>query len=120
MSINNNRPFFRDSITDGWTKKDWALNLIPLGGIAFVAYEIGSACLSSRDRTAKISEDFFKSPIQTTLKKIAQCLWVPIVACGVLKLVCFIVKDCWNRCFPPANNRPREESHQVLESMLPS
>ncbi|CCB86352.1 putative uncharacterized protein [Parachlamydia acanthamoebae UV-7] len=114
MSINNNRPFFRDSITDGWTKKDWALNLIPLGGIASVAYEIGSACLSSRDRTAKISEDFFKSPIQTTLKKIAQCLWVPIVACGVLKLVCFIVKACWNRCFPPANNRPREES-QVID-----
>jgi F-box-like len=48
MSINNNRPFFRDSITDGWTKKDWALNLIPLGGIASVAYEIGSACLSPR------------------------------------------------------------------------
>lgn len=114
MSINNNRPFFRDSITDGWTKKDWALNLIPLGGIASVAYEIGLACLSSRDRTAKISEDFFKSPIQTTLKKIAQCLWVPIVACGVLKLVCFIVKACWNRCFPPANNRPREES-QVID-----
>lgn len=114
MSINNNRPFFCDSITDGWTKKDWALNLIPLGGIASVAYEIGSACLSSRDRTAKISEDFFKSPIQTTLKKIAQCLWVPIVACGVLKLVCFIVKACWNRCFPPANNRPREES-QVID-----
>ena len=114
MSINNNRPFFRDSITDGWTKKDWALNLIPLGGIASVAYEIGSACLSSRDRTAKISEDFFKSPIQTTLKKIAQCLWVPIVVCGVLKLVCFIVKACWNRCFPPANNRPREES-QVID-----
>ncbi|CCB86379.1 putative uncharacterized protein [Parachlamydia acanthamoebae UV-7] len=114
MSINNNRPFFRDFITDGWTKKDWALNLIPLRGIASVAYEIGSACLSSRDRTAKISEDFFKSPIQTTLKKIAQCLWVPIVACGVLKLVCFIVKACWNRCFPPANNRPREES-QVID-----
>jgi len=110
MSINNNRPFFRDSITDGWTKKDWALNLIPLGGIASVAYEIGSACLSSKDRTSKISEDFFKSPIQSTLKKIAQCLWVPIVACGVLKLVCFIVKACWNRCFPPANNRPRKES----------
>jgi hypothetical protein len=114
MSINNNRPFFRDSITDGWTKKDWALNLIPLGGIASVAYEIGSACLSSRDRTAKISEDFFKSPIQTTLKKIAQCLWVPIVVCGVLKLVCFIVKACWNRCFPLANNKPREES-QVID-----
>jgi hypothetical protein len=114
MSINNNRSFFRDSITDDWAKKDWALNLIPLGGIASVAYEIGSACLSSRDRTAKISEDFFKSPIQTTLKKIAQCLWVPIVVCGVLKLVCFIVKACWNRCFPPANNRPREES-QVID-----
>lgn len=115
MSINNNRPFFRDFITDGWTKKDWALNLIPLGGIASVAYEIGSACLSSRDRTAKISEDFFKSPIQSTLKKIAQCLWVPIVVCGSLKLVYFIVNACWNRCFPPANNRPREES-QVFDT----
>ncbi len=114
MNINNNRSFFCDSITDGWTKKDWALNLIPLGGIASVAYEIGSACLSSRDRTAKISEDFFKSPIQTTIKKIAQCLWVPIVVYGSLKLVCFIVKTCWNRCFPPANNRPREES-QVID-----
>jgi hypothetical protein len=113
MSINNNRPFFRDSITDDWTKKDWALNLIPLGGIASVAYEIGSACLSSRDRTAKISEDFFKSPIQTTLKKIAQCFWVPIIAYGVLKLVCFIVKACWNRCFPSAN-KSREES-QVID-----
>ena len=116
MSISNNRLFFRDIITDGWTKKDWALNLIPLGGIASVAYEIGSACLSSRDRTVKISEDFFKSPVQTTLKKIAQCLWVPIAVCGVLKLVCFIVKACWNRCFPPANNRPREES-QVIEPL---
>ena len=114
MSINNNSPFFRDSITDGWTKKDWALNLIPLGGIASVAYEIGSACFSSRVHTAKISEDFFKSPIQTTIKKIAQCLWVPIVVYGSLKLVCFIVKTCWNRCFPPANNRPREES-QVID-----
>ncbi len=99
MRTNNNRPFFRDSITDGWTKKDWALNLIPLGGIASVAYEIGSACLSSRERTAKISENFFKSPIQTTIKKIAQCLWIPIVVCGALKLVCLIVKACWNRCF---------------------
>lgn len=97
MGININRPFFLDFITDGWTKKDWALNLIPMGGIASVAYEIGSACLSPKDRTAKISEDFFKSPIQTTLKKIAQCLWVPIITRGVLKLVCFIVKACWNR-----------------------
>lgn len=69
MSINNNRPFFRDSITDGWTKKDWALNLIPLGGIASVAYEIGSACLSSRDRTAKISEDFSNHPFRLLSKK---------------------------------------------------
>lgn len=113
MNINNNRPLFRDSITDGWTKKDWVVNLIPLGGIASVAYEIGSACLSSRERTAKISEDFFKSPIQTTLKKIAQCLWVPIVVCGSLKRVSFIVKACLNRCFPPANNRPRQESQGV-------
>ena len=113
MSISNDRPFFRDSITDGWTKKDWALNLIPLGGFASVAYEIGSACLSSRDPTAKISEDFFKSPIQTTLKKIAQCLWVPIVVCGALKLVCFIVNACWNRCFPHAD-KPGEES-QVID-----
>ena len=115
MSINNNSPFFRDSITDGWTKKDWALNLIPLGGIASVAYEIGSACFSSRVRTAKISEDFFKSPIQTTIKKIAQCLWVPIVVYGSLKLVCFIVKTCWNRCFPPANNRPRPANNRPRE-----
>lgn len=114
MSINNNRPFFRDSITDGWTKKDWALNLTPLGGIASVAYEIGSACLSSRDRTAKISENFFRSPIQTTIKKIAQCLWVPIVACGALKLVCFIVKACWNRCFPSANSEVIPNS-QVID-----
>jgi len=101
MSISNNRSFFHDTITDDWTKKDWALNLIPLGGIASVAYEIGSASLSSRDRTAKISEDFFKSPIQTTIKKIAQCLWVPIAVCGALKLICFTIKACWNRCFPP-------------------
>ena len=109
MSVNNNSPFFRDSITDGWTKKYWALNLIPLGGIASVAYEIRSACFSSR-----FAEDFFKSPLQTTTKKIAQCLWVPIVVYGSLKLVCFIVKTCWNRCFPLANNRPREES-QVID-----
>ncbi len=115
MRTNNNRPFFRDSITDGWTKKDWALNLIPLGGIASVAYEIGSACLSSRERTAKISENFFKSPIQTTIKKIAQCLWVPIVVYGSLKLVCFIVKTCWNRCFPPSNNRPRPANNRPRE-----
>ena len=95
MSI---RSFYIDSITEGWTKKDWALNLIPLGGIASVAYEIGSAYLPSRNRTAKISEDFFKSPIQTTIKKIAQCLWVPIVVCEALKLVCLIVNACWNRC----------------------
>ena len=114
MIINSNNPFFHDSITDGWTKKEWALNLIPLGGVASVAYEIGSACLSSRERNAKISEDFFKSPIQTTLEKIAQCLWVPIVACGALKLVCFIIKACWNRCFPPVNSRLREES-QVID-----
>jgi len=71
MITNNNRSFFRDSITDSWPKKDWALNLISPGGISSVAYgigyEIGSACLS-----------------------------------------------CWNRCFPPANNRPREES-QVID-----
>jgi hypothetical protein len=114
MGISNNRSFFRDTITDGWTKKDWALNLIPLGGIASVAYEIGSACLSSRDRAAKISKDFFKSPIQTTLKKIAQCLWVPTIVCGALKLVCLIVNACWNRCFPRANDKPREES-QVID-----
>ncbi len=100
---------------NGWTKKDWTLNLIPLGDIASVAYEIGSACLSSRNRTAKISGDFFKSPIPTTLKKIAQCLWVPIVVCRrALKLVCLIVNACWNRCFPPTSNRPREES-QVID-----
>lgn len=90
-------------------KKEWALNLIPFGGIASVVYEIGSACLSSTDRNAKISEDFFKSPIPTIFKKIAQCLWIPIVFCGALKLVCVIVNACWNRCFPAANNKPKEE-----------
>jgi hypothetical protein len=60
MSNSNNRSFFCDSITDGWTKKDWVLNLIPLEGITSVAYEIGSACLSYRERTAKVLEDFFK------------------------------------------------------------
>jgi len=104
VNINNNSPLFCDSLTDSWTKKDWALNLIPLGGVASVVYEIGPACLSSRKRTAKISEDFFKFPVQTTFKKIAQCLWVPIVACGALKLVCFIIKACWNRCFPAARD----------------
>ncbi|MBA3286375.1 MAG: hypothetical protein H0U27_15125, partial [Nitrosopumilus sp.] len=65
MSIRNNSSFFSE-ITENWKQNDWVLNLIPLGGIASVTYEIGSACLAS-DRTAKISEDFFKSPIQTTL-----------------------------------------------------
>ena len=88
MSINNNRP----------------LNLLPLRGIDSVAYEIGSACLSSRDRTAKISEIFFKSPIQITFKKIAEC----IVVYRVLKLVCFIVKVCWNRPFPPIDPRAKD------------
>ena len=106
MNISNNRSFYNDSITEGWTKKDWALNLLPLGGVACVAYEIGSACVSTRDQTAKISQNFFKSPIQTTLKKMAQCLWVPIVICGALKLVCLIVTACWERCFPPTHNRP--------------
>jgi hypothetical protein len=101
--------FYNDSITDSWTKKDWVLNLLPLGGIASVAYEIGSACLSVRDRTTKISQDFFKSPIRTTIKKIAQCLWVPIVICGALKLVYLIVFACWDRCFPPVNNRLGKE-----------
>ena len=119
MRINNNRPFVRDSIREKKKKKDWALNLIPLGGIASVAYEIGSACLSSRDRTAKISEDFFKSPIQTTIKKIAQCLWVPIVVCGALKLVCLIVNACWNRCFPLADNRVRACRHIHSEVIDP-
>ena len=114
MNINKNRSFYNDSITDSWTKKDWALNLLPLGGIVSVAFEIGSACLSAKDRTAKISEDFFKSPIQTTLKKIAQCLWVPIIVCGALKLVCLIVTACWNRCFPASNNSLKKES-QVID-----
>lgn len=105
----SNRAFFPDSITEGWRKKDWVLNLLPLGGIASVTYEIGSTYLSSKDRTAKISADFFKSPIQTTLKKIAQCFWVPIVVCGALKLVSLIVNACWNRCFAPINNRPKGE-----------
>lgn len=112
----DNRSFFRDSITDGWTKKDWALNLIPLGGIVSVAYEIGSTYLSSREHPAKISEDLFKPPMQIALKKIAQCLWVPIVACGVFKLVCFIVKACWKRCFPHVNNMSRKES-QVIDPL---
>jgi len=30
INIGNNRSFFCDSMTEGWTKKDWALNLIPL------------------------------------------------------------------------------------------
>jgi len=114
MNINYARSFYNDPITEGWSKKDWALNLIPLGGIASVAYEIGSACLPSRDRTSKISEEFFKSPIPTTIKKIAQCLWVPILICGAFKLVCLIVTACWDRCFPPANNMPRKES-QVFD-----
>ncbi len=103
-NISNNRSFCYDFITEDWTKKDWALNLLPLGGVASVAYEIGSACLCARDQTAKISQDFFKSPIRITLKKIAQCLWVPIVICGALKLVCLTITACWNRYFPPAIN----------------
>jgi hypothetical protein len=99
LNIHNNR--FDCFITEDWNKKDWIVNLIPLGGIASVAYEIGSACLSSKERTAKIADDFFKSPIQTILKKTAQCLWLPIVICGALKLVCFSINACWNRCFPP-------------------
>jgi hypothetical protein len=93
MSISNNKLFFCNSIPDGWTKKEWALNLIPLGSIAFVAYEIGSACLSSKERTAKISEDFFKSPIQTTIKKIAQCLWVPYQVPTVLEAATCILAE---------------------------
>jgi hypothetical protein len=116
MNINKIRSFYQESITEGWTKKDWALNLLPLGGIISVAYEIGSACLSNRDHPAKISQDFFKSPIRTSLKKIAQCLWVPIVICGALKLVSLIVNACWDRCFPPANNRPKKES-QVIDPL---
>lgn len=99
-NINNSRSFFCDFITEDWTKKDWFLNLLPLGGFASVAYEIGSACLTTRDQTAKISREFFKSPIKTSIKKLAQCLWVPIVVCGALKMVAMIVKACWNKCFP--------------------
>jgi hypothetical protein len=96
----NNRLSYND-FTEGWTKKDWALNLLPLGGIASVVYEVGSACLCAGDQTSKISQDFSKSPIRTTLKKMAQCLWIPTVIYGAFKLVCFIVTVCWNRCFPP-------------------
>lgn len=98
-NTNNNKPFCWD-FSEDWTKKDWIINLIPFGGAASVAYEIGSACLSTRDQTAKISREFFKSPIKTSLKKLAQCLWVPIVVCGALKMVAMIVKACWNKCFP--------------------
>ena len=97
--ISSNRLFCSDFITEGWTEKDWALNLLPLGGVASVAYEIGYP-LCTRDRTTKISQDFFKSPILTTIKKMAQCLWVPIVICGARKLVSLTVNACWNNCFP--------------------
>lgn len=102
--------FFHDSFTEGWTKKKWVLNLIPLGGCISVVYEIGAACLFPKDHTAKISEDFFKSPFQTAVKKTAQCLWAPVVTCAVLKVVCFIVEACWNRYSPPANDRFRGEN----------
>lgn len=92
-----------DFITEGWTNKDWALNLLPLGGIACVAYEIGSACLCANDQTTEISQDFLESPILTTIKKIAQCLWIPIVICGAVKLISILVTACWNQCFPPDN-----------------
>jgi len=112
--MNINRSFYYDSITEGWTKKDWALNLLPLGGVASVAYEIGSACLCARDQTAKISQDFFKSPIQTTFKKIAQCLWVPIVICGALKLVYPIVTACWDRCFHPEVTEKEKRDRELI------
>ncbi len=119
MSGKNSVLLGYNCITEDWTKKDWALNLLPLGGIASVTYEIGSACLSSRARTTKISQDFFKSPIPTTLKKLAQCLWAPIVICGVFKLICMIVTACWNHCFPPANNKPKSENQELTVTDKP-
>lgn len=69
-------------------------------GVASVAYEIGSVYLNTSDKTTKISRDFLKSPIQFTFKKVAQFLWVPIVICGILKVLSIIVTSCWNRYFP--------------------
>lgn len=101
MNVDNNRSFNYDFSTQGYS---------PLGGIVSVAYEIGFAS----NQTDQIAQDFFKAPILTTFKKIAQWLWVPIVLCGTLKLTCLIVNACWYRCFPPTNNRPIEES-QIID-----
>jgi hypothetical protein len=65
-------------------------------------------------RRLKSHKTFLNHPFRPPSKKIVQCLWVPIVICGALKLVCLIVTASWDRCFPPASNRPGKES-QVLD-----
>jgi hypothetical protein len=113
MNINNNRSFYNNFILEGRIT-DWVINLLSLREIAFVAYEIGAACLSSF-QTTKISQKFLKSPIRISIKKITQWLWVPIVIFGALKLVCLIIIACWYRCFPHTKNRAREEN-LILDS----
>lgn len=93
-----------------------SLNLLPLGRIVSVAYSIiCPSGLSVTDQITKTAQEFFKSPIQTTLRISVQWYWVPIVLykplkilCRALKQVCLVVAACWVRCFPPKTKDPRE------------